>query len=975
MTPHHLLRSFGLAAALLATASLWAQSAPTPGRPTNSTTVELDKFEVSSSKIDGLNNKSLFRTDEEAPLPFNVIDRGEIDRLGATSMEELFRNVPEATNYGNILQSAIGNVQVSGGQTYSTASVNLGGFGAQQTVVLINGRRLGPGSNVGGTDISRIPIGAIERIEVLSASAAALYGGGAVGGAVNVILRKDYAMRDVTTYFGTSTHGGGSEFRVTGLQGMSLNGGRTNVTFTLDYNTREPIYHHQRNYLQRALDKYGPNTPYRTTAGISYFESVALRALAGMPGNILINAPTGGLNIPGNPTARYAAIPAGLNAAQSVALTPASFTATAGKPNLEPRYNRSVLYRPQTNYSLQSQAEHTIIKDKLTLYLEAQVAYQRQNYSFPQSLSHSMTATDPYNPFRTGVTPGFVGIPIIVLFDTPDIRDPSSFQEREDGRLTIGLKGKLSEKWEWTFDASGQYQRLFSDAHNPPNNLSTFLTRPGPNDPGAATAVRAPSSLAERWGIYSVFADHDLYPISAATETSLFIYDRHNSFYNRNAQTTFRAVGEILQLPAGPWRISPGGEIRWDRQRTAQYIPIGAGMNQLTGLTTLQPSYTPSSETVQSVYFESTVPVIGRRWRPLPAQSAEIGFSRRWDVSNHVRNTISNTVSGMVTIVPDISLRASLSEGFVPLTSAAIVPPTTATNQNLTITDPRRGNVATLTQVPTYITGGNPLLRTEFSRSKNFGVILKPRFLNGLSITVDYREIVRIDTPSAPALADVLNFPQDYEGRLERAAPTAADTANGYAGAITKIDLSRINLASVWQNRFEYRINYRLPLPAESWGRVNWSTAATNFNAHKTKARRSSPAINSVDTQNAPLRWRGNTNVSWDKGPYMAGLTVRYTNSYYASTTQPVPAIPTASYVDGRKIPASTTVDLQLGYRVAASQAERGWRKWASGTEWRLGILNVLDREPPFYSDSTGFYSRYDDPRQQFVYLQVKKAL
>ena len=107
----------------------------------------------------------------------------------------------------------------------------------------------------------------------------------------------------------------------------------------------------------------------------------------------------------------------------------------------------------------------------------------------------------------------------------------------------------------------------------------------------------------------------------------------------------------------------------------------------------------------------------------------------------------------------------------------------------------------------------------------------------------------------------------------------------------------------------------------------------------------------------------------------MAGLTVRYTNSYYASTTQPVPAIPTASYVDGRKIPASTTIDLQLGYKVAASQAERGWRKWVNGTEWRLGILNLLDREPPFYTDSTGFYSRYDDPRQQFVYLQVKKAL
>ena len=44
------------------------------------------------------------------------------------------------------------------------------------------------------------------------------------------------------------------------------------------------IYHHQRNYLQRALDQYGPDTPYRTTTGISYFESVTLRALEGAGG-------------------------------------------------------------------------------------------------------------------------------------------------------------------------------------------------------------------------------------------------------------------------------------------------------------------------------------------------------------------------------------------------------------------------------------------------------------------------------------------------------------------------------------------------------------------------------------------------------------------------------------------------------------------------------------------------------------------
>jgi iron complex outermembrane recepter protein len=941
------------------------------GRATAKDTLQLATYEVISSKVDGLNKKSIFAAHEEAALPYNVISRVDIERLGATSMEELFRHVPEATNYGNVRQSAVGNTQVTGGQTYSTAAINLRGFGTTQTIVLINGRRLGQGSNVGGPDISRIAIGSIERIEILPAAAAAVYGGGAVGGAVNIILRKEYNGRDITSYFGTSTNGGGTEFRITYLDGRTFNGGRTKLTMTFDYNTSQPVYLADRDYLGDVLEKYGPDTPYRTATGVSIFETVTLRAFAGVPGTIVASNATGGLGIPGNPNARYAAIPAGLTAAQANALTPASFTSTAGTANLEPRYNRSVLYRPQDNYSAQLQLEHDILPGgRLSMYVEANAGYQRQLYFFPQFFGLTLPANHPFNPFRTGVTPGFAGIPVNVMLDTPDIDDPSSLQERNDARLTVGFKGKVNDNWEWTFDMSGQYQRLYSDAYNPSNYLQTVLQSVTLTGAGAAP-------IATRWNTYNPFVDHDVFPISEADHDSLFYHNRQNAHYNRNAEIAARVVGDLWELPAGPLRVSPGGDIRFDQRHGFQYIPASQRMLDLGGFTVGAPSRTPLSDTVIGGYIEMTVPVFSRKWRPVPVESFEIGASRRWERSNHSRNTISNTISGNIGVTKDVMLRASLTEGFVPLDRAFLTNPITELNRTVTITDPQRGNIQQSVLIPTFISGGNPLLRTEFARSRNFGMVLKPRFAPGLTFNVNYFKTKRFDTPAVPSQADALAFPFDYPDRIQRAPLTPADIGAGYTGgAITLIDLRRINLASVEQDGFDYRISYRLPVPRDTFGTIDWNTNVTSYNSHRVRTRSNGPVINQVDVQNQPMRWRGNSGIYWEKNRLSAGLTASYINSYYSNTTQPTPAFPTATGIDGRKIKQSLIFDVQFGYSFpAGSLGDSGWKNWFNATEFSLGVLNVLDRKPPMFTDNTGFYSRYNDPRQQFVYLQAKKSL
>jgi hypothetical protein len=107
-------------ALLFASASFaLAQTATPPVVPTTAAktdqTIQLGKFEVTDNKNDGLHNKTIFRTDEEAPLAFNVIDRIEIERMGVTNVDEIFRNVTEVTNYGTNLQRETVQNGVTGG--------------------------------------------------------------------------------------------------------------------------------------------------------------------------------------------------------------------------------------------------------------------------------------------------------------------------------------------------------------------------------------------------------------------------------------------------------------------------------------------------------------------------------------------------------------------------------------------------------------------------------------------------------------------------------------------------------------------------------------------------------------------------------------------------------------------------------------------------------------------------------------------
>ncbi len=939
-----------------------------PGRTTRSESgaVELERFEVLGSRIVGLANQTILRTDEAGALAYDVISRTDIDRLGVTSMEELFRVVSQTSDYGSqSLQGSALNPAFAGGATYQNSEVKLRGFSSLQTTILLNGRRLQRGNLTAGPDLNRIPVAAIERIEILPSSASAIYGGGAIGGAINIILRRDYTGRDLTISGGTSTDGGAERYQATYFEGRTFNGGKTQFSFTVDYQHSSPLYNSDRNFLDNLLARYPANTT-SLVSGRSAYEQYILQAFNGMPGTILVNSATGTLPIPGTTGVRYAGIPSNQD---GTALTPSSFVASAGRANLGERYNRSIIYRPEDRYSFTSQLEHEFMKDRLSMYAEAGVTYFRSDMTFPMNLaSMSLSATDPLNPFRTNVTPGFIGVPVLVYYDPVDLPDPSLFQERQGARALLGFKGRFSDRWEWSLDGTGEYGRSHSTGINTNQNLNTFVS---------STAVGT-LNQAQRRALYNPLADHRVYP-KGDVMAQYLEYRRDYTYYNWLSQVNLRAVGEVFDLPAGKFVVSPGAEVIWGKYRTNSTVNVSEAIRQAIPTGIIGPSNTTANQSrrTESVFLESVIPLISPQWRPLPIESAELNAAIRWENTDDSTAATSPVVGLRVAPVKDVAFRVSYAEGFFPPDQSNYENPRINPAAITPFTDPARGNLL-YNYVHEEISGGNPDLRPELSTSWNYGVILTPRALSGLTLTVDFWNIEKIDAiliPTGPSA--ILASPDSYPGRVVRNPQTADDIAKGWLGEVKSIDYRPVNVGFTKTSGVDAKLRYTHDIAANT--KLTTLAALTWTDSFRDQILPVNPIIERVGTTgttaSSPLEWRGNGSVFLERNRWTAGVTVTYIDSYSTPTTTPTVVYPTATGLDGAKIPSATLWDLQVSYDVPAARGRSGWLRWFDSTKWTLSVRNVFNKEPAFRTDVYSPYSRFEDPRQRYITLAVKKHL
>ena len=159
-----------------------------------------------------ITGSSIKRVQAEGPLPVQTFSRQDIENSGVTSVTDFIQKLPAMQGFSTISDSVGG-----GGGGITTASLH--DVGDQYTLVLLNGRRVAPASSGTTIDLNSIPLSAIERVEVLTDGASAVYGADAIAGVVNFILKQGYQPLTVDARSSFLQYGGGQQTNVTLSQG------------------------------------------------------------------------------------------------------------------------------------------------------------------------------------------------------------------------------------------------------------------------------------------------------------------------------------------------------------------------------------------------------------------------------------------------------------------------------------------------------------------------------------------------------------------------------------------------------------------------------------------------------------------------------------------------------------------------------------------------------------------------------------
>lgn len=201
----------------------------------------IEELIVTGSHIRGVRSAS----------PVFIYTREDIDRTGASTVPQFIQTLPQ--NFGGgVSESTFGVVPSGNSNINGGTGINLRGLGNDSTLVLLNGRRLAPAGLGTFVDISMIPLSAIERIEVLTDGASAIYGSDAVGGVVNFKMREDYDGAETRLRYGSATTGDLDEIQIGQTFGKAWGNGHALISY--EYQKRDELDANDKAFTQDAID-------------------------------------------------------------------------------------------------------------------------------------------------------------------------------------------------------------------------------------------------------------------------------------------------------------------------------------------------------------------------------------------------------------------------------------------------------------------------------------------------------------------------------------------------------------------------------------------------------------------------------------------------------------------------------------------------------------------------------------------------
>ena len=913
--------------------------------------IALDKFEIKAERFE-TRNVDQPRTENDI-TPYVVINRETIDRSGAISMQDFITQLPQNTANA-VAPMGIGNTNAN------VSVINSRGLGISDTLVLVNGRRMPSGSASssasGQADLNTIPLSAVERIEFLPSSAGAIYGANATGGVVNIILRSDYRGLEVSTTYGNRTSSG--DVAKVGLSlagGLVFNQGRTQLMMSANYSHSNGMSNNEGGFYRRMRTKVLERNPslfyglaYPTVGSTTNIQ----RSTGGTANLPLINVP-------------YASVPRNSNGLLAATqLIPQLDTDATEGWGQRGGGGQNWTRQEQGIKAIMTELTHRFTKDtEATLQLN--MAENTARVYDGEFIQVSVPAANPYNPFGSSAL-GAAGVPVLITSWLMDHGNNPRNTKSQTWNLLGSLKGKFAKDWRWNGDISYGHA---TQARRLDTYVPTRLT--------SALAGTLP-------GLIGKFYNPFIGPTSGLSNDPAVVAEL--SRINVQAASTemrsssFRVAGPIRFLPLIEPQVSGGVQWRTD-----------SAFNGLNGDTVVGTNSPPTAIVTPDIkretyatYVGGTVPLIdskhsspfGKRLEVTGSlryehQSGEVGGATTALTKGSYSSTTAATGLGFEPIT-GLSFRASYGEGFTPPSVGnigAVLPGETP----ITITDPRRNQAYA---VANTVSGGNPNLKPEISKSFNYGVVFQPNWLTGFRVSADFYRIEKKDrivslTP-ATLLANEALFPA---ARVTRAAQTPADIAAGLPGLITFLDTTPINSTKLMTKGMDLNASYRF---TSGENRFDVSVVGTFVNSYQTQIAIGQPMRDDVNwpyrTSNAPLKRRGNVRVFWTRQAFTAGVTWRYLDSYNITTS------PAVDLVSGGHVDSSSEFDFQVSYNFGSGRGRTGLGRWLNQTTVTVGASNVFDRDVPFYFTgiaSTGvaglYYSPLSDPIQRFVYMSVKK--
>lgn len=762
------------------------------------------------------------RTSADSPAPLTIVDAETIRATGLNEIADVINQLPSlAITQTNQTSNLLGNAGLN--------ALDLRGLGTERTLVLVDGRRRVPAiPGTAAVDISTVPSNLVQRIEVITGGASALYGADAVAGVANFILKEDYQGVDTSFRYGGSGRNDLHSYSGDILLGSNFADGRGNLTAFAFYQ-RMPgtVSGVDRPWTARGYPIYSradPSAPYTVQDSVrSIYDGAGAYVLLGE--KLYTFDDDGALRLaelgPGGFTN---AAPVNLGQADQVGLLTTDGGQYGG------RYDDWLLSVPSDRFSASVRVNFAI-SDAHTLF--ASIDFSR---------SDSISVGAPLKSF------GFYRIPA----DSPFISDamraanggeiaaPLNFAgtfaqtgrsrtefKRQLVQFVGGAKGVFegfSIPWDYSlvyaFGRTRQKTRQVNNTAIDRFRLGLDTSTDASGNPVCRSTLSNPGN-----GCVAIN------PFAPLTQDMIdyIQYSTQASVSTMSQQVVSGAIrGDLVELPAGPLQFVLGGEYRAEKNDIGaipELDPDSRSFDQSIGATQ---AGLAGAFHVAEAFAEVSLPILrerpmfhrlnldaavrvsdystagstlaykgGSEWAPIPDLRFRATYGKAVRAPNIGELYTAGSVSGQWVNDPcndwNLANRPGRSE-FTAANCAALSP----------------SNGATFWQFRDIVTEGNRDLKVETAKTLTAGVVLQPRFIDNLAISADYYRIDlgnAIDALGAQAIlnrcVDLASLDNPFCGLIQR---------NG-DGNLESISTKQINLARFLTRGIDFEGTYRIDLP------------------------------------------------------------------------------------------------------------------------------------------------------------------